>query len=284
MEFSRFIDDVILVHPTCGSIRAKKTPFLKSFSRHITANPKTVTMKSRQIGGSTGIHLYGLWSALRGRRVLFVTHNNQSSQSTFTNIRRIYNDSRKIQSISDEVSGESYKSIGYRSDGDINILTTKQVDRTSHYHGLDRKYDVVLIDEMSFHHEESLNNIFTEILPTYLIHDDTEIHIISTPNRKSGLFFELWYNNNEFSKLTYTLIEATEDNWDEYCLQANNIKNEVNKELFDQQYHGLFLNEEDKTEVINIRVTTSERVLLQRKVDISPFRSISEYIRHVGLA
>jgi hypothetical protein len=110
------------------------------------------------------------------------------------------------------------------------------------------------------------------------------IHCISSANETTGPFYNLWMKNRdingEWKCSKYVLEDLLREG-----VESDRVNNIIHNKLhmstddFNCEYCGIFKRPPEKTELMHIRITESEKQRLQESARSLNFKNISEYVR-----
>lgn len=161
-----------------------------------------IALKSRQIGYSTLFGIEALLEATeKARKILLVSASERQSKEL---LEKVYKWDRLINKTSGKslLKNQSKTECTTVSGGVILSLPANP-------HTIRGFTGSVFLDEFAFH--QQANEIFKSVFPMIIRNPSFKLRIGSTPCGDVGKFYDLWINDNSFSKHRVTLDDAIAD-------------------------------------------------------------------------
>ena len=227
---------------------------------------KSITLSHRQMGTTLAIAVYTLKHAMiYNRKIYMFTPNNNTNYRFIELCKNLY--TSYLPSGKPGLYTLNKNEIKFDTGGRIHTFPLIGYS----IRGME-KPNTIFIDNLAL----AKNNNLSDIEP---LTEDCNIHIISTPNKKDDILYKLWIDDNNFHKTKIPFIPQTQ----EERILENTLKTTLSYSRFNAEYKCEFIPIQEKSDVVNLRITPEEKQILLKKSENLHFRSISEYLRFVGL-
>ena len=182
-DFARLCD----IRSGSSIVKFNPYPYQVKLVEQIERSTTIIICKSRQLGITETIVNYMLYKCLQNKGFLcLVLSKTQNDTSNLAKRVR-----RSVESLNEYTSlvSNNLQDLEFSNGGRILFRNSKP----SGTRGLE-SVGVVLIDEMSF--IENIEEIYTSVIPTTNCVENPHIILLSTPNGRTGLFFDILNSNN----------------------------------------------------------------------------------------
>lgn len=216
-----------------------------------------IVLASRQIGKTTMMCIYALWTSCFNddQRILIVANKEQTAINIFKRVRLAYEELPNW--LKPGVVEYGKTSMLLANGSSIGISTT------SSDAGRGDSCNVLILDELAFIDDHLVQDFWKSVYPIISSSKKSKIFIASTPNGTTNLFYSLYSkalagaNNWKASRVDWWEIPGRDDKWKE-----DTIKSLGSKEAFDQEFGNQFI-EPGETAIADsaiekFKITTSE--------------------------
>ena len=229
----------------------------KRVLRALRDNRFNIVLASRQIGKTTMMCVYALWTSCFNddQRILIVANKEQTAINIFKRVRIAYEELPNW--LKPGVVEYGKTSMLLANGSSIGISTT------SSDAGRGDSCNVLILDELAFIDDHLVQDFWKSVYPIISSSKKSKIFIASTPNGTTNLFYDLYSkalkgaNNWKASRVDWWEIPGRDDQWKE-----DTIKSLGSKQAFDQEFGNQFI-EPGETAVLDsalekFKITTSE--------------------------
>lgn len=208
----------------------------KRVLRALRDNRFNIVLASRQIGKTTMMCIYALWTACFNddQRILIVANKEQTAINIFKRVRIAYEELANWLKPGVEEYGKT--SMLLSNGSSVGISTT------SSDAGRGDSCNVLILDELAFIDDHLVQDFWKSVYPIISSSKKSKIFIASTPNGTTNLFYDLYSkalkgaNNWKASRVDWWEIPGRDDQWKE-----DTIKSLGSKEAFDQEFGNQFI-------------------------------------------
>lgn len=219
-----------------GRDRIKLHKCQKKVLRALRDNRFNIVLASRQIGKTTMMTIYALWTACFAddQRILIVANKEQTAINIFKRVRLAYEELPNW--LKPGVVEYGKTSMLLANGSSIGISTT------SSDAGRGDSCNVLILDELAFIDNHLVQDFWKSVYPIISSSKKSKIFIASTPNGTANLFYELYTNalkganNWKASRVDWWEIPGRDDKWKE-----DTIRSLGSKEAFDQEFGNQFI-------------------------------------------
>lgn len=195
-----------------------------------------IVLASRQIGKTTMMCIYALWTSCFNddQRILIVANKEQTAINIFKRVRLAYEELPNW--LKPGVVEYGKTSMLLANGSSIGISTT------SSDAGRGDSCNVLILDELAFIDDHLVQDFWKSVYPIISSSKKSKIFIASTPNGTTNLFYSLYSkalkgaNNWKASRVDWWEIPGRDDKWKE-----DTIKSLGSKEAFDQEFGNQFI-------------------------------------------
>lgn len=195
-----------------------------------------IVLASRQIGKTTMMCIYALWTSCFNddQRILIVANKEQTAINIFKRVRLAYEELPNW--LKPGVVEYGKTSMLLANGSSIGISTT------SSDAGRGDSCNVLILDELAFIDDHLVQDFWKSVYPIISSSKKSKIFIASTPNGTTNLFYSLYSkalkgaNNWKSSRVDWWEIPGRDDKWKE-----DTIKSLGSKEAFDQEFGNQFI-------------------------------------------
>lgn len=195
-----------------------------------------IVLASRQIGKTTMMCIYSLWTACFNddQRILIVANKEQTAINIFKRVRLAYEELPNW--LKPGVVEYGKTSMLLANGSSIGISTT------SSDAGRGDSCNCLVLDELAFIDDHLVQDFWKSVYPIISSSKKSKIFIASTPNGTANLFYNLYSkaikgaNNWKASRVDWWEIPGRDDKWKE-----DTIKSLGSKEAFDQEFGNQFI-------------------------------------------
>lgn len=167
----------------------------KRILKKMRKDPYFILLASRQVGKSTLMTIYLLWTALffNDNKILLVANKEATAIEIFTRIRMAYEMMPNwIKSPIDEsLGGYGKTSMGLENGSRISISTTTGTAARG------QSCNILVIDEAAFIEEHLMDPFWASVFPIVSSIPNGKVFMCSTPNGTGNLFHELYTQSVE---------------------------------------------------------------------------------------
>ena len=208
----------------------------KRVLRALRDNRFNIVLASRQIGKTTMMCIYALWTACFNddQRILIVANKEQTAINIFKRVRIAYEELPNWLKPGVEEYGKT--SMLLANGSSVGISTT------SSDAGRGDSCNVLVLDELAFIDNHLVQDFWKSVYPIISSSKKSKIFIASTPNGTTNLFYDLYSkalkgaNNWKASRVDWWEIPGRDDQW-----KDDTIKSLGSKQAFDQEFGNQFI-------------------------------------------
>lgn len=208
----------------------------KRVLRSLRDNRFNIVLASRQIGKTTMMCIYALWTSCFNddQRILIVANKEQTAINIFKRVRLAYEELPNW--LKPGVVEYGKTSMLLANGSSIGISTT------SSDAGRGDSCNVLILDELAFIDDHLVQDFWKSVYPIISSSKKSKIFIASTPNGTTNLFYSLYSkaldgaNNWKASRVDWWEIPGRDEKWKE-----DTIKSLGSKEAFDQEFGNQFI-------------------------------------------
>jgi len=208
----------------------------KKVLRALRDNRFNIVLASRQIGKTTLMCIYALWTSCftKDQRILIVANKEQTAINIFKRVRLAYEELPNW--IKPGVVEYGKTSMQLANGSSIGISTT------SSDAGRGDSCNVLILDELAFIDNHLVRDFWKSVYPIISSSKKSKIFIASTPNGTGNLFYELYTNatkganNWKASRVDWWEIPGRDEKW-----KDDTIKSLGSSEAFDQEFGNQFI-------------------------------------------
>jgi len=208
----------------------------KRVLRALRDNRFNIVLASRQIGKTTMMCIYALWTACFNddQRILIVANKEQTAINIFKRVRIAY---EELPNWLKPGVDEYGKTSMLLSNGSSVGISTTSSDA-----GRGDSCNVLILDELAFIDDHLVQDFWKSVYPIISSSKKSKIFIASTPNGTTNLFYDLYSkalkgaNNWKASRVDWHEIPGRDDQWKE-----DTIKSLGSKQAFDQEFGNQFI-------------------------------------------
>lgn len=208
----------------------------KRVLRSLRDNRFNIVLASRQIGKTTMMCIYALWTSCfnNDQRILIVANKEQTAINIFKRVRLAYEELPNW--LKPGVVEYGKTSMLLANGSSIGISTT------SSDAGRGDSCNVLILDELAFIDDHLVQDFWKSVYPIISSSKKSKIFIASTPNGTTNLFYSLYSkaldgaNNWKASRVDWWEIPGRDEKWKE-----DTIKSLGSKEAFDQEFGNQFI-------------------------------------------
>jgi hypothetical protein len=195
-----------------------------------------IVLASRQIGKTTMMCIYALWTSCFNddQRILIVANKEQTAINIFKRVRLAYEELPNW--LKPGVIEYGKTSMLLANGSSIGISTT------SSDAGRGDSCNVLILDELAFIDDHLVQDFWKSVYPIISSSKKSKIFIASTPNGTTNLFYSLYSkalagaNNWKASRVDWWEIPGRDEKW-----KDDTIKSLGTKEAFDQEFGNQFI-------------------------------------------
>lgn len=195
-----------------------------------------IVLASRQIGKTTMMCIYALWTSCFNddQRILIVANKEQTAINIFKRVRLAYEELPNW--LKPGVIEYGKTSMLLANGSSIGISTT------SSDAGRGDSCNVLILDELAFIDDHLVQDFWKSVYPIISSSKKSKIFIASTPNGTTNLFYDLYNNalkganNWKASRVDWWEVPGRDEQWKE-----DTIKSLGSKQAFDQEFGNQFI-------------------------------------------
>lgn len=208
----------------------------KKVLRALRDNRFNIVLASRQIGKTTLMCIYALWTACfsNDQRILIVANKEQTAINIFKRVRLAYEEL------------PNWLKPGVVEYGKTSMLlangSSVGISTTSSDAGRGDSCNVLILDELAFIDDHLVQDFWKSVYPIISSSKKSKIFIASTPNGTVNLFYDLYTNalkganNWKASRVDWWEIPGRDEQWKE-----DTIRSLGSKQAFDQEFGNQFI-------------------------------------------
>lgn len=191
-----------------------------------------IALKARQIGFSFIIALEGLLEAIEQRKnIIYLSASERQSQEL---LEKVIMHARALSYGAGEIIVSQNRSECKLTNGSKILSLPANPDTVRGFTGN------VFLDEFAFHRNGT--KIFRAIMPT-VTRGENRLRIVSTPAGDQGMFFQLWNEDNNFSKHCVDIYQAIREG---LKIDLEEIRRHIpDPDTFAQEYQCKFLSDRE---------------------------------------
>lgn len=229
----------------------------KKVLRSLRDNRFNIVLASRQVGKTTLMTIYALWTACFNddQRILVVANKEQTAINIFKRIRLAYQELPNW--LKPGVVEYGKTSMTLANGSSIGISTT------SSDAGRGDSCNVLILDELAFIDNHLVEDFWKSVYPIISSSKKSKIFIASTPNGTANLFYNLYTNalkgtnNWTAERIDWWEIPGRDEQW-----KSDTIKSLGSQDVFDQEFGNKFIETGetvlDETVVQKLNITVCE--------------------------
>ncbi len=227
--------------PGKGKEKIKLYAAQRRIHKKMRKDPYFILLASRQVGKSTLMTIYLLWTALfyNDNKILLVANKEATAIEIFTRIRMAYEMMPNwIKSPIDEsLGGYGKTSMGLENGSRISISTTTGTAARG------QSCNILVIDEAAFIEEHLMDPFWASVFPIVSSIPNGKVFMCSTPNGTGNLFHDLYSKSVEGKngwsndRIIWNEVPGRTETW------AAKIKSGLaSSEKWSQEYECNFIN------------------------------------------
>lgn len=226
-----------IIAPGEGRSKIKLHKCQKRILETFKKNRFNITLASRQIGKTTLMTIYALWTAcfMKDQRILIVANKEATAIEIFRRIRLAYEDLPNW--LKPPVKEYGKTSAEFENGSRIGITTTTSSA------GRGSSCDLLILDELAHVDAHLMKEFWAAVYPIISASKKSKILIASTPNGTDNLFYSLWVgaergeNGWTPSKVHWSEIPGRDEEWAKTTRESLESEDLWQQE-FELQFHA----------------------------------------------